>query len=65
MNQGEYFFAAKNFRSRKILPVVEHSAKALLCQVIAFISTYEEAIASLENFLRNTQPIKIFNMQLI
>ena len=38
MNQGEYFFAAKKFsEAEKILPVVEHSAKLYLCQVIAFI----------------------------
>ena len=55
MNQGEYFFAAKKFsEAEKILPLVEHSAKALLMSSYCFysINFHEEAIASLENFLR-------------
>tara|TARA_B100000579_G_scaffold435544_1_gene459093 strand:+ start:1376 stop:2218 length:843 start_codon:yes stop_codon:yes gene_type:complete len=55
MNQGEYFFAAKKFsEAEKILPVIEHSAKALLMSSYCFysINFHEDAISSLENFLR-------------
>ena len=55
MNQREFFFAAKKFsEAEKILPVVEHSAKALLMSSFCYytINFHEEAISSLENFLR-------------
>ena len=55
MNVGEYFFAARKFsEAEKILPVVEHSAKALLMSSYCFyaINFHDEAISSLENFLR-------------
>ncbi len=55
MNKREFFFAAKKFsEAEKILPIVEHSAKALLMSSYCFytINFYEEAITSLENFLR-------------
>ena len=55
MNRGEFFFAANKFsEAEKILPVVEHSAKALLMSSFCFysINFHEEAISSLENFLR-------------
>ena len=55
MNKGEFFFAAQKFsEAEKILPVVEHSAKALLMSSYCFytINFHDEAISSLENFLR-------------
>ena len=55
LNQGEYFFAARKFsEAEKILPVVEHSAKALLMSSFCYytINFHEEAISSLESFLR-------------
>ena len=55
MNRGEFFFAANKFsEAEKILPVIEHSAKALLMSSFCFysINFHEEAISSLENFLR-------------
>ena len=55
MNEGEFFFAAKKFsEAEKILPVVEHSAKAALMSSYCFytINFYDESISSLENFLR-------------
>ena len=55
MNKGEFFFAANKFsEAEKILPVIEHSAKALLMSSFCFytINFHEEAISSLENFLR-------------
>ena len=55
MNKREFFFAAKKFsEAEKILPIVEHSAKALLMSSYCYysINFYEEAITSLENFLR-------------
>ena len=55
LNQGEYFFAAGKFsEAEKILPVVEHSAKALLMSSFCYytINFHEEAISSLESFLR-------------
>ena len=55
MNRGEFFFAAKKFsEAEKILPVVEHSAKALIMKSFCFysINFHEETISSLENFLR-------------
>ena len=55
MNKGEFFFAAGKFEeAEKILPVVEHSAKALLMSSYCYynINFHEEAISSLENFLR-------------
>ncbi len=55
MNEGEFFFAAKIFsEAESILPVVEHSAKAALMSGYCYysINFYDEAISSLENFLR-------------
>ncbi len=55
MNKGEYFFAASKFsEAEKILPVIEHSAKALLMSSYCYytINFHDEAISSLENFLR-------------
>ncbi len=55
MNNGDYFFAAKKFsEAEKILPVIEHSAKALLMSSYCFyiINFHDDAIDSLENFLR-------------
>ena len=54
MNKGEYFFAANKFsEAEKILPIIEHSAKALLMSSFCYytINFHEEAIESLENFL--------------
>mgnify|MGYP001447363208 FL=1 len=55
MNKGEFFFAANKFsEAEKILPVIEHSAKALLMSSYCFysINFHDDAISSLENFLR-------------
>ena len=55
MNENEFFFAAQKFsEAEKILPVVDHAAKALLMSSFCFytINFYDEAISSLENFLR-------------
>ena len=55
MNKGEFFFAAQKFsEAEKILPVVEHSAKASLMSSFCLysINFHEEAISSLESFLR-------------
>jgi len=55
MNKGEFFFAAQKFsEAEKILPIVEHSAKASLMSSFCFysINFHEEAISSLESFLR-------------
>ena len=55
MNEGEFFFAAEKFsEAEKILPVVEHSAKALLMSSFCYytINFHEEAISSLEYFLK-------------
>ena len=55
MNNSEFFFAAGKFsEAEKILPVVEHSAKALLMSSYCYyaINFYDEAISSLENFLK-------------
>ncbi len=55
MNSGEFFFAAQKFsEAEKILPVIEHSAKSLLMSSYCYytINFHEEAISSLENFLR-------------
>ena len=55
MQSGEFFFAAQKFsEAEKILPIIEHSAKALLMQSYCFynINFYDEAISSLENFVR-------------
>ena len=55
MNEGEFFFAAQKFsEAEKILPVVEHSAKALLMSSFCYytINFHEEAISSLEYFLK-------------
>ena len=55
MNKGEFFFAAQKFsEAEKILPVIEHSAKSLLMSSYCFytINFYDDAISSLENFVR-------------
>ena len=55
MDRNDFFFAAKKFsEAEKILPVVEHSAKALLMSSYCLyaINFHEEAVSSLENFLR-------------
>ena len=55
MEQGDFFFAAQKFsEAEKILPIVEHSAKALLMSSFCYytINFHDEAISSLENFLR-------------
>ena len=55
MNKGEYFFAASKFsEAEKIIPVIDHSAKALLMSSYCYyiINFYDEAISSLENFLK-------------
>ena len=55
MNKGEFFFAAQKFsEAEKILPIVEHSAKASLMSSFCLysINFHEEAISSLESFLR-------------
>ena len=55
MNEREFFFAAEKFsEAEKILPVVEHSAKALLMSSFCYytINFHEEAISSLEYFLK-------------
>jgi len=55
MNNGEFFYAAQKFaEAEKILPKVEHSAKALIMSSFCYytISFHEEAISSLEYFLK-------------
>ena len=55
LNNGEFFFAAQKFsEAEKILPIIEHSAKSLLMSSYCYyvINFHEEAIASLENYLR-------------
>ncbi len=55
MKKGEFFYAANKFsEAEKILPVIEHSAKASLMTGFCYysINFYEEAISSLEDFLR-------------
>ena len=54
MNNSEFFFAAQKFsEAENILPVVEHSAKALLMKSCFYtINFFDETISSLENFLR-------------
>ena len=55
MNNGEFFFAAKKFsEAENILPLVEQSAKAKLMNGFCFyrINFYDEAISSLEDFLK-------------
>ena len=55
MKKGDFFYAAKKFsEAEKILPVVEQSAKASLMTGFCYysINFYDEAISSLENFLR-------------
>ena len=55
MIKGEFFFAAQKFsEAEKILPIVEHSAKALLMESFCFysINFYDDALSSLENFMR-------------
>ena len=67
MNQREFFFAAKKFsEAEKILPVVEHSAKALLMSSFCYytINFHEEAISSLEYFTKTSASYTSFSMQL-
>ena len=55
MNNGEFFYAAQKFaEAEKILPKIEHSAKALIMSSFCYytISFHEEAISSLEYFLK-------------
>ena len=55
MNEREFFFAAQKFsEAEKVLPVIEHSAKALLMSSFCYytINFHEEAISSLEYFLK-------------
>mgnify|MGYP001310451379 CR=1 FL=1 len=55
MNKGEFFYAAQRFaEAEKILPKIEHSAKALLMSSFCYytINFHEEAISSLEYFLK-------------
>ena len=55
MNQREFFSLLKKFsEAEKFLPVVEHSAKALLMSSFCYytINFHEEAITSLEYFLK-------------
>ena len=55
MNNGEFFYAAEKFaEAEKILPKIEHSAKALIMSSFCYytISFHEEAISSLEYFLK-------------
>ena len=55
MNEREFFFAAQKFsEAETILPEVEQSAKALLMSGFCYysISFYDEALSSLENYLR-------------
>ena len=55
MKKGDFFYAAKKFsEAEKILPVIEQSAKASLMTGFCYysINFYDEAISSLENFLK-------------
>tara|TARA_B100000963_G_scaffold176929_1_gene153873 strand:+ start:171 stop:1013 length:843 start_codon:yes stop_codon:yes gene_type:complete len=55
MNNGDFFYAAQKFAAaEKILPRVEHSAKALLMSSFCYytINFHTEAISSLEYFLK-------------
>ncbi len=55
VNDREYFFAAQKFsEAETILPEIEQSAKALLMSGFCYyaINFYDEAISSLENYLR-------------
>ncbi len=55
MNNGEFFYAAQRFaEAEKILPKIEHSAKALIMSSFCYytINFHEDAIASLEYFLK-------------
>lgn len=55
MNEREFFFAAQKFsEAEKVLPIVEHSAKALLMSSFCYysINFHDEAISSLEYFLK-------------
>tara|TARA_B100000886_G_scaffold339157_1_gene303789 strand:+ start:1617 stop:2459 length:843 start_codon:yes stop_codon:yes gene_type:complete len=55
MNNAEFFFAAQKFsEAEKILPQVEHSAKALLMSSFCYytINFHDEAISSLNYFLK-------------
>ena len=55
MNNGEFFYAAQKFaEAEKILPKVEHSAKALLMSSFCYytINFHEDAISSLNYFLK-------------
>ena len=55
MNNGDFFYAAQKFaEAEKILPKVEHSAKALLMSSFCYytINFHEDAISSLKYFLK-------------
>ena len=55
MNNAEFFFAAQKFsEAEKVLPKVEHSAKALIMSSFCYytINFHEEVISSLEYFLK-------------
>ena len=55
MNNGEFFYAAQRFaEAEKILPKIEHSAKALIMSSFCYytINFHEDAISSLEYFLK-------------
>ena len=55
MNRGNFFYAAQKFsEAEKILPRIEHSAKASLMSGFCYysINFYDESISTLEEFLR-------------
>ncbi len=55
MNKGEFFYAAQRFaEAEKILPKIEHSAKALLMSSFCYytINFHDDAISSLNYFLK-------------
>ena len=55
MKRNEFFFAAKKFsEAEKILPQIDHAAKALLMSGFCYysINFYDEAKFTLENYLK-------------
>jgi len=55
MDNGEFFYAAQRFaEAEKVLPKIEHSAKALIMSSFCYytINFHEDAISSLEYFLK-------------
>ncbi len=55
MNQRNFFYAAQKFsEAEKILPLIEHSAKASLMSGFCYysINFYDESISTLQEFLR-------------